>query len=103
MEIKKTINAEARNGILYLEQNGELSADNINNIKKYLGTLGFSLSNIKISFNTDNKKVKYGEEVSLTIEAVATNSELGMSQAAGLFKDKYTFKTTLHSISKAED
>ena len=103
MEIKKNINAEVRAGMLILEQNGELTDENINGIKASLVDMGFNVNNINISFNEGNNKAAYGEEVQITVEATATYKELGISRMSGLLKSEYKYKTTLHSISKAEE
>lgn len=103
MEIKKNINTEIRAGLLILEQKGELSEDNINNIKESISKLGFSEGNVIVKYNKDNKRADYGEEVSITIEAKASNKELRISNIFGLLNDEYKYNITLHSISKAEE
>lgn len=101
MEIKKSINTEARAGLLMLEQKGELTEKDVETIVKSISKIGFKSENIKVTFNGENKKVEYGEEVSITIEAVTTYKEIGMSEIFGIFKNEYKYRTTLRSISKA--
>lgn len=102
MEIKKDINSEARAGILILEQSGKLTNENIDNIKSSISKLGFKKNSIKITYNNDNTVAGYGEEVTIVIEAVASNEELGIPKILSFFKKEHTIKTELYSIAKTE-
>ena len=102
MEIKKNINSEARAGILILEQSGGLTDKNIDSMKASVSKLGFKEDNIKILYNNDNTVAGYGEEVKITIEAVASNEELGIPKILSFFKKEHKIKTELHSIAKTE-
>ena len=101
LEIKKDVNAQARSAMLILEQQGELTSDDVNNIKSLIMKLGFDESNITVTFNGDNTKAEYGEEVSIYVKATATYEELGISKIFGIFASEYSPTAKLYSISKA--
>ena len=102
MEIKKDINTEARSALLTLEQNGELTKEEVDSIKTQIVKMGFSLNKITIVYNGNNEKAKYGNEVSINVRAEASNTELKMSKIFNLFKKEMVFSVDMHSISKAE-
>lgn len=102
MEIKKDINTEARSALLTLEQNGELTKEEVDSIKTQIVKMGFSLNKITIVYNGNNEKAKYGNEVSINVRAEASNTELNMSKIFNLFKKEMVFSVDMHSISKAE-
>ncbi len=101
LEIKRNINSYARSSLLTLEQEGELSQDDIDEITQKLVKIGFNSSDIKITYNNDNSAATYGKEVTISVEVKATYKELGFSAYfSRIIGETFNYKTTYTSISK---
>lgn len=100
IECKRQVSLVARQCLLYLEEEGELSAQSRERIEERLTALGFGT--FEVTCNGDNTRRRYGEEVSVSIHVDATLDEIGIWQIWGLHDDRYEFNETLYSVCKSQ-
>lgn len=98
MELKRIINNYAREYVLILEENGELTSTEVQELKSKITSLGFS--HVDIAYNDTNTKVDYGKQVSLYVGVTASYQELGLSKVYSYIKDTYDVSIKLFSTSK---
>jgi hypothetical protein len=98
LEAKRQVNILARDYLLVLEEQGELTSANQSQLQSRLNAMGFS--HVTITYNGSNTKKNHGEEVSIEISISATPAELGISPIWGLISSTYTLHSKMYSTSK---
>ena len=98
LDVKRTVDAKARQYLLILEEKGELDTTDLNDLATDFDNMGFH--NYTVTYNDTNVKKQYGERVSIEIVVNASIEELGISHIFNLFADEMPFASRLESISK---
>lgn len=112
MEVKRNVDAYARDYILILEENGTLKTSQVTSLKNSVASIGtvsgvnrFQKDNVEVVFNacddgTVNQKQDYGEEVNLTVILHTNYKELGLTKIDGIIQENYDIAVSVYSTSK---
>lgn len=98
--IKRDVENVGREFVLLLEQNGELTDENKEKLDTRISGIFPSSQSITYTYNEDNTKRGYGEEVSLYLKIVVSSSDLRLRSVNAIFKNSYTFETKQYSTAK---
>ena len=98
--VKRDVANIGREYLLILEEQGELTAADIDSCKNKIESMGFHT--YTITFNGDNHKKNYGQEVSIDIQITANRQEMRLSNLVipGLSQTSYNLTSRLYSIAK---
>ena len=100
LNIKRAVENTGREYLLYLEEQGELKSNQLTDLRTKLTGMGFADSSIEVTYNENNTRKGYAQEVSLQIHINATRHEMGLSPVAGFVRDRYVINCRLCSIAK---
>lgn len=98
--VKRDVANIGREYLLILEEKGELTPADIQNCKDKIESMGFHT--YTITYNGDNHKKIYGQEVSIDIVITASRQEMKLTALVlpGLSQSSYTLTSKLYSIAK---
>lgn len=99
LTVKRQVDEIAREAVLILETQGNLTATDISDLSQQLEGIGFR--HYTLTYNDTNEDRSYGDKVVIDININATASEMGLVSAAGLIRNNYNFNIHLVSVCKA--
>lgn len=103
IEYKRQLNDIARDYLLKVETTGELTVDEMNQLTLDINDIrpeNVGTYVVTVNFNGDNTPARYGEDVSVSVNVVASYDALGLTQFYGMIKDSYEFSANYESTSK---
>ena len=98
LTIKRELNQIGRDYLLRLEENGTLTTEEQNALKDELAR--HNITTYALTYNKDNTRKVFGEQVSIEINMEATPEELGLSKVYSYIKDKIKFRVYYSSMMK---